>query len=109
MSATTSAPIPTGTQRKHAKPHQTFRFFDKGIGNRTLAQLTVGTVTQFRDDLRAFGVSVPTTRKIIAMLQVMLAYLIGMDLMAVNPAADVEVHRPPRRGRQADHAARQRE
>jgi len=77
--------------QKHAAPHHQFAFFDKGIGGKTLAQLTVGTVVKFRDDLRSFGVSVPTTRKIIAMLQVMLGYAINLDLMAVNPARDVEV------------------
>jgi integrase len=62
-----------------------------GIGHKTLAQLTVGTVTNFRDELRAFGVSVPTTRKILGMLQVMLAYGISLDLIAFNAAKDVEV------------------
>ena len=76
---------------KHAKARHKFRYFEKGIGNRTLAQITVGVVTTFRDDLRAAGVSVPTTRKIIAMLQVMFTYLISLDLMAVNPARDVRV------------------
>jgi integrase len=77
--------------KMHAQPHHQFRYFDKGIGNKTLAQLTVGTVTKFRDDLRAAGLSVPTTRKILAMLQVMLAYAISLDLMAINVAKDVEV------------------
>ncbi len=84
-------PDPEWHARKHAKPHHRFRYFEKGLGKRTLAQLTVGTVTKFRDDLRAFGVSVPTTRKIIAMLQVMLAYAISLDFIAVNAAKDVEV------------------
>lgn len=84
-------PDPDWHAKKHAKPHHQFAFFDKGIGSRTLAQLTVGIITKFRDDLRAFGVSVPTTRKIIAMLQVMLNYAISLDLMAVNPATNVEV------------------
>jgi integrase len=41
--------------------------------------------------LRDAGVSVPTTRKILAMLQVMLAYLISLDLLAINVVQDVEV------------------
>jgi integrase len=85
------APDPDWHAKKHAKPGHEFHVFEKGIGNRTLAQLTVGTVTKFRDDLRAFGVSVPTTRKIIGMLQVMLAYGISLDLIAFNAARDVEV------------------
>lgn len=84
-------PDPAWHARKHAKPHHQFRFFDKGIGDRKLSNLTVGTVTRFRDDLRAFGLSVPTTRKILAMLQVMLAYGITLDLIAINAARDVEV------------------
>lgn len=56
-----------------------------------MAELTVGIITRFRDDLRAFGVSVPTTRKILAMLQVMLAHGITLDLLAINVARDVEV------------------
>jgi integrase len=77
--------------RKHATASHAFNYFDKGIGRKTLAQLTVGTVTKFRDDLRATGLSVATTRKIIAMLQVMLGYAISLDLIAFNAAKDVEV------------------
>lgn len=77
--------------RKHASPSHHFQFFDKGLGNRKLSQLTAGVVTQFRDDLRAAGISVPTTRKILAMLQVMLAYGIALDMIAFNAAKDVEV------------------
>jgi integrase len=84
-------PDPAWHAKKHAKPHHQFRYFDKGLANKTLAQLTVGTVTRFRDDLRSFGVSIPTTRKILAMLQVMLSYAISLDLMAVNPATNVQV------------------
>lgn len=77
--------------KKHASPHHQFNFFDKGIGHYKLARLTVGAVTKFRDDLRAAGVSVPTTRKIIAMLQVMLGYGISLDLIAFNAALNVTV------------------
>jgi hypothetical protein len=52
-----------------------------------LGQLTVGRITRFRDDLRCTGLSVATTRKIIAMLQVMLAYAISLDLLAFNALA----------------------
>jgi len=84
-------PDPEWHARKHAKPHHRFHFFAKGLTAKTLRQLTKGTITQFRDDLRSFGVSVPTTRKIITMLRVMFNYGIGIDLMAINPAADIEV------------------
>jgi hypothetical protein len=57
-------PDPEWHAKKHAKPGNAFDYFDKGIGHKTLAQLTVGMVTKFRDDLRAAGLSVPTTRKI---------------------------------------------
>jgi integrase len=77
--------------KKHATASHAFNYFDKGIGRKTLAQLTVGNVTKFRDDLRATGLSVATTRKILAMLQVMLGYAISLDLIAFNAAKDVEV------------------
>ena len=77
--------------KKHATASHAFRYFDKGIGHKTLAQLTVGAVTKFRDDLREAGLSVATTRKILAMLQVMLGYAISLDLIAFNAAKDVRV------------------
>jgi integrase len=77
--------------KHHATTHHQFRYFDKGIGNRKLSQLTVGTVTKFRDDLRSVRLSVATTRKILAMLQVMLGYAMSLDLIAINAAKDVEV------------------
>ena len=76
---------------KHAKAQHAHAFFDKGLGHSKLSQLTVGMVTQFRDDLRGTGLSVATTRKIIAMLQVMLAYGISIDLLAFNAAENVQV------------------
>jgi integrase len=84
-------PDPDWHAEKHSSPSHHFHFFDKGIGHRKLLDLTVGTVTKFRDDLRTHGLSVPTTRKILAMLQVMLAYGITLDLLAINVARDVEV------------------
>lgn len=84
-------PDPEWHARKHATKSHAFTFFEKGIGFKTLAALTVGTVTKFRDDLRETGLSVPTTRKILATLQVMLAYGISLDLIAFNAARDVEV------------------
>lgn len=84
-------PDPEWHAKKHASASHQFNYFTKGIGNKTLAQLSVGSVTKFRDDLRAAGLSVPTTRKILAMLQVMLGYAISLDLIAFNAAKDVRV------------------
>ncbi|WP_316162840.1 tyrosine-type recombinase/integrase [Bradyrhizobium sp. SZCCHNRI20481] len=84
-------PDPEWHAAKHAKPGTEFSYFDKGLGGHKLADLTVGVVNRFRDDLRATGLSVATTRKIIGMLQVMLAYGISIDLLAFNAAKDVEV------------------
>jgi hypothetical protein len=84
-------PDPVWHAEKHAKPRHHFSFFEKGLGHKTLASLTVGTITKFRDDQKATGLSVPTTRKILATLQVMLDYAISIDLMAINVAKDVEV------------------
>ncbi len=76
---------------KHATPGTVFTYFEKGLGHHKLANLTVGIVNRFRDDLRATGLSVATTRKIIGMLQVMLAFGISIDLLVFNAAKDVEV------------------
>jgi len=84
-------PDPDWHAKKHATKSHAFNYFDKGLGHKTLAQLTVGSVTKFRDDLRAAGLSVATTRKILAMLQVMIGYAISLDLIAFNAAKDVEV------------------
>lgn len=77
--------------RKHARPSHQHRYFGKGIGTRTLHQTTVGTITKLRDDLRDHGLSVATTRKIVGMAQVMFEYGIALDLIAFNPARNVEV------------------
>jgi integrase len=77
--------------KKHATKSHAFNFFAKGMSQKTLASLTVGTVTKFRDDLRETGLSVPTTRKILATLQVMLGHGISLDLIAFNAAKEVEV------------------
>jgi integrase len=84
-------PDPDWHVAKHAAPGAIFTFFEKGLGHHKLANLTVGLVNRFRDDLRAAGLSVATTRKIIGMLQVMLAYGISIDVLAFNAARDVEV------------------
>jgi len=56
-----------------------------------LAQLTARAVGDFRDRLRNAGVSVPTTRKILGTLQLVLGYAASQDLIAVNVAKGVKV------------------
>jgi integrase len=94
-------PDPEWHAKKHAAPSHAFQYFAHGIGGKTLGQLTVGTVTKFRDHLRGAGLSIATTRKILAMLQVMLGYAISLDLVAFNAAKDVHVI-----GRREDEAKR---
>lgn len=67
------------------------RVFEGGIGAVKLGQLTASKVCDFRDRLRDAGVSVPTTRKILGTLQLMLNHAISRDLIAVNPARGVKV------------------
>ena len=64
---------------------------DHGIGAIKLAQLTTRSVSDFRDRLRSSGVSIPTTRKVLATLHCVLAYAISRDLIAVNAAHGVKV------------------
>lgn len=79
--------------KRHAEGKRPPRLkdFAGGIGATKLGQLTASKVSDFRDRLRDAGVSVPTTRKIIATLQLVLEYAIGRDLVAVNAARGVKV------------------
>jgi integrase len=65
--------------------------FPHGISDEKLAQLTPKRVGKFRDDLRAFGCSVPTTRQILGTLSRVLQHAVSDDLVAVNAAAKVRV------------------
>ena len=65
--------------------------FKHGIGGLKLAQLTARAVNDFRDELRNAGLSVPTTRKILTTLKLILNYAISRDLLAVNVAQRVRV------------------
>lgn len=65
--------------------------FTGGLTALKLNQLTSRRVNDFRDALRHAGVSVPTTRKILSTLQLILAHAISRDLIAVNVAAGVKV------------------
>jgi len=62
-----------------------------GIGRTKLSQLTTRSVGGFRDRLRSAGVSVPTTRKILATLHSVLAYAISQDWVAINAAHGIKV------------------
>jgi len=67
---------------------------DHGLGNRKLSQLTARSVGDFRDRLRSAGVTVPTTRKILATLHSALAYAISQDWIATNAAHGTRVIGP---------------
>jgi hypothetical protein len=62
-----------------------------GLASRKLSQLTARSVGEFRDRLRSSGVTVPTTRKIIATLHSALEYAISQDCVATNAAHGVRV------------------
>jgi integrase len=64
---------------------------DHGVATLNLARLTARSVLELRDRLRAAGVSVPTTRKVLTTLHAMLEFAIGRDLIAFNPAKGVRV------------------
>ena len=66
-------------------------FFEGGIGGLKLAHLTARAVGDFRDRLRDSGLSVPSTRKILGTLKLILSYAISRDLIAVNAASGVKV------------------
>jgi hypothetical protein len=65
-----------------------------GAGSRKLSQFTARSVGDFRDRLRAAGVTVPTTRKILATLHSVLQYAISEDWVATNAAHKVKVIGP---------------
>lgn len=65
--------------------------FDGGLGALKLSQLTARSVGDFRDRLRAAGVGIVTTRRIIGSLSRVLNHAVGNDLIAINPASKVRV------------------
>ena len=67
---------------------------DYGLGSRRLSQLTARYVGDFRDQLRSVGVTVPTTRKILATLHSALAYAISQDWVATNAVHGIRVIGP---------------
>ena len=64
---------------------------EHGIGGYKLAHLTARPINDFRDRLRSSGVSVPTTRKILATLHATLEYAVSQDWIALNAARGVKV------------------
>lgn len=67
---------------------------DCGLGSRKLSQLTARSIGDFRDRLRDAGVTVPTTRKILATLHSALAYAVSQDWVATNAAHGTRVIGP---------------
>jgi integrase len=65
-----------------------------GVGAWKLSQLTPSAVGKFRDRLRSAGVSVPTTRKVLATLHGVLEHAITQDWIATNSARNVKVIGP---------------
>jgi integrase len=67
---------------------------DHGVGRSKLSQLTAKSVGDFRDNVRTTGVTVPTTRKVLATLHAALEYAISQDWIAVNAAHGIRVIGP---------------
>jgi integrase len=67
---------------------------EHGVGGRKLSQFTARSVGDFRDRIRSAGVTVPTTRKILATLHSVLEYAISEDWVATNAARGVKVIGP---------------
>jgi integrase len=62
-----------------------------GVGWRRLSQFPRRSVEEFRDRIRTAGVTVSTTRKIIATLHSVLEHAISQDWIATNAARGVKV------------------
>lgn len=67
---------------------------EQGVGDRKLSQFTTRSVGDFRDRIRAVGVTVPTTRKILATLHSVLEHAISEDWVATNAAHGIKVIGP---------------
>jgi integrase len=78
-------------KRREDKRRARLTPFDKGIGDRKLRELTGGKVERFCDDLKDAGIAVPTVRKILGTLKLVLRYAVSRDLVAMNVARDVKV------------------
>ena len=64
---------------------------EHGVGRRKLSQFPRRSVEDFRDRIRTAGVTVSTTRKIIATLHSALEHAISQDWIATNAAHGVKV------------------
>lgn len=82
---------PDAEHRAKRKVKTQVREFDAGLATLPLAKLTAGAIGDFRDRLRAAGVGVVTTRKILTTLSAILAYAVSKDLVAFNAATGVRV------------------
>jgi integrase len=71
---------------------------DHGVGGSKLSQLTARSVGEFRDRMRAAGVTVPTARKVLATLHGVLAHAISQDWVATNAAHGTRVIGPRNEG-----------
>ena len=76
---------------RSARTLQNVCAFEAGLAVVRLRQLTGRAVGDFRDRLRAAGLSVAMTRKVLGTLRLILAYAISRDLIAVNVAQGVRV------------------
>jgi integrase len=78
--------------RGHIKNH--ILHPEHGVGDRSLSQFTTRSVGDFRDRIRTAGVTVPTTRKILATLHSVLEHAISQDWISTNAAHGVKVIGP---------------
>jgi integrase len=76
---------------RESKQKSAVKPFTQGIGEIKLSQLSPKKIGAFRDRLRAAGLSVVLTRKVLTNLHAILAYAIGQDLVATNAAHSVKV------------------
>lgn len=67
---------------------------EHGVSGRKLSQFTTRAVGDFRDRIRIAGVTVPTTRKILATLHSILEHAISQDWVAANAAHGIKVIGP---------------
>lgn len=65
--------------------------FREGVGRSKLSQFTPADVIEWTDRLLAAGVSVSTTRRLVATLSRALAYAVSKNLVGVNVAKGVKV------------------
>jgi integrase len=67
---------------------------DHGVATGRLSQFTPRSVGEFRNRIRGLGVTVPTTRKVLATLHSVLEHAISQDWIATNAAGGIKVIRP---------------